>query len=784
MSTNRVSNIASNSVKQTLNSKTGELLQRKITRMPYVDVADRFLNDKKTSDAIKASMLPVVKKVENENWQTALETEFNKSENQEIKEDYEKIKENIDFAKFPKFNPKTLNKIIANLKNRQQWIHACPNVDNQELKNMLLKNFEDSNNRSIFTCFGLNTKKGKKVNQLPVFNQTNFNFTVKNQTKIDFGSFINNYNNIKTTLEELAQNEETFQKIKPDFHENLQENSNSYEYFEADQYKKASLPTWYPLIDKLKESDKFEDTLVLNDILKYINKSVIEDRELMKKAKEKNIPNANPKNIIPFFNEKLFDKALKMGGNQSFMTKYEQCYRDNIIEEYTLLQDEKKEANSNDDKLLQDENKKAKPNEEGFYLLDLNKKRKDTSDELHENELQFISSNSWCTHSSQGLIHGYAKHYYIILDNNKKVKFGGDYTFENIGVSRMESSTENNDQKFSLDMVKQILKLLKSQNVEIPFEPIHSDLRYLLALAIIKEKGIDNLKEEYSSIAKEYNLPILSKNTLLQILNCDTKNYIEEDNTQISIEQFNFLVDALGIEEDICESDKEKLKIINAKRFFEKVYNPKDKTSILTLNDINSKLQELGYSSIDINNNGERENAIKAIAKVVIESDVLKQDYINYKKVYQVVKQIGLTSDKENNDENSFLANLYNILKSYYITYLKFNINTICQNLDLGRKITISELTKKLNDLGFISEDDDISKYASPCYVDFEWDEEKKENEIANKTNNDNKDSESDSESISDRIAKLNNDIVDIDNLIIPPPPILPDELRDNITLN
>ena len=34
------------------------------------------------------------KKVENKNWQTALETEFNKPENQEIKKDYEKIKEN------------------------------------------------------------------------------------------------------------------------------------------------------------------------------------------------------------------------------------------------------------------------------------------------------------------------------------------------------------------------------------------------------------------------------------------------------------------------------------------------------------------------------------------------------------------------------------------------------------------------------------------------------------------------------------------------------------------
>ncbi|UKI42058.1 MAG: hypothetical protein L6V95_03415 [Candidatus Melainabacteria bacterium] len=189
MSTNRVSNIASNSVKQTLNSKTGELLQRKITRMPYVDVADRFLNDKKTSDAIKASMLPVVKKVENENWQTALETEFNKPENQKIKKDYEKIKENIDFAKFPKFNPKTLNKIIANLKNRQDWLN---NLHDEIIEEKYLKQiFQDR----LIDCF----PNKNKIQSIPKYNPTNFE-TQKN--------------NIKTTLEELAQNEETFQIIK------------------------------------------------------------------------------------------------------------------------------------------------------------------------------------------------------------------------------------------------------------------------------------------------------------------------------------------------------------------------------------------------------------------------------------------------------------------------------------------------------------------------------------------------------------------------------------------
>ncbi len=565
MSTNRVSSIASNSVKQTLNSKTGELLQRQITRMPYVDVADRFLNDKTTSDAIKASILPVVKKVENKNWQTALETEFNKPENQEIKKDYEKIKENIDFAKFPEFNPKTLNKIIANLKNRQDWLN---NLHDEIIEEKYLKQiFQDR----LIDCF----PNKNKIQSIPKYNPTNFE-TQKN--------------NIKTTLEELDQNEKTFQEIKKDLC--LGEN------IEADEHKEYSLETWYPLINELKASDKFEDTLVLHDILKYINKSVMEDRELIKNAKAQQKTDTDPKNIIPCFDKDVMDKALEMGGNQPFMTKYEQCYRDNIIEKYTLLQDE---------------NNKAKPNEEGFYQLDLNKlkEEKEISDTPHQvNELQFISPNSWCTHSFQGIWHHRCKHYYIILDKNKKVKFGGDYSDipgfyagETQG-SKMESSTENNNQKFSLDMVKQILKLLKSQDVEIPFNPLHSDLRYLLALAIIKEKGIDNLKEEYSSIAKEYNLPTLSKDTLFKILDLDTKNYIDEDEPQISINKFKILMGTLCKNETIDETDKIKLKMINAKRLI-------DKGDVSTQDELNSKLQELGYSEINIEDPQERDNIKK-----------------------------------------------------------------------------------------------------------------------------------------------------------------------------
>ena len=342
MNTNRASSIASsiasNNVKQTLNSKTGELLQRQITRMPYVDVADRFLNDKTTSDAIKAFMLPVVKKVENKNWQTALETEFNKPENQEIKKDYEKIKENIDFAKFPEFNPKTLNKIIANLKNRQNWLN---NLHDEIIEEKYLKQiFQDR----LIDYF----PNKNKIQSIPKYNPTNLE-TQKAK--------------VKKVLADLCLNQKTFDKIK--------NNLGVSPYEDADVYKIESIKSWYPIIEKLKMSDKFKDTLVLNDILKYINKSVMEDRELMKEAKEKNIPNAHPKNIIPFFNEELFEKASKMKGNQPLMNRYEACYKDNIIQKYSLHYDKDGIATKT---------------ENGFYHLDLNKKRKDTSGELHENE--------------------------------------------------------------------------------------------------------------------------------------------------------------------------------------------------------------------------------------------------------------------------------------------------------------------------------------------------------------------------------------------------------------
>lgn len=642
-----------NIMKKIFNFKAVTLVQRQAEQMPHDNVADKFLNDKKTSDAIKASMLPVVKKVENENWQTALETEINKDENSDIKQDYKNIKEKLDFENFQQFNPKTLNKIIANLKNRQDWLN---NLHDKIIEEKYLKQiFQDR----LIDCF----PNKNKIQSIPKYNPTNLE-TQKN--------------NIKTTLEELAQNDKTFRNIKNDLW--LGENK------KADKCKKYILETWVPLIDELKKSDKFKDTLVLNDILKYINKSVMEDRELIRNAKAQQKPDTEPKNIIPCFDKDIMNKALKMGGNQPFMNKYKQCYRNNIIEKYTLLQDE---------------NKKAKQNEEGFYQLDLNKLKNGSVQQV--NELQFISPNSWCTHSFKGIEHYRCKHYYIILDKNKKVKFGGDYSDiesacagKTLG-SKMESSTEDNNQKFSLDILKQILKLLKSQNVEIPFKPIWSDLRYLLALAIIKEKGIDNLKEEYSSIAKEYNLPTLSKDTLFKILDLDTKDYIDEDEPQISINKFKILMGALCKKETIDETDKIKLKMINIKRLLEKAYNSKDKTSILTLNDINSKLQELGYSEINLNDQKERNKIINLIYTVGIEAASQQGNYVNFRTVSNIAKQVGLINGEQ---EVEFLENLPEIAKSYYAD-LGSNIELIIERSN-SYEIKLSEILTKLEEYGVI----------------------------------------------------------------------------------
>ena len=304
MDTNCVNNIARNGVKGILNSKAGELLLRQVKRIPYVDVADRFLNDKKTSDAIKASMSPVVKKVEIENCQTVLETEINKDENAGIKEDFNKIKKSLDYSKMPVYSKDKLQEVIKNLKNRRKWLDAISNLINPKLKDLLFKNIE--NNKNILTCFGISTKKGKKVNQLPIFNESVFHYTTQKQYK-DYGAFINAYNVNILPLKEFDNNQKTFNLIKQEFIQNTQQIDQYYvqiqvtENFQADEYKIDSLATWYKKIEELEKSNSYKDKIILNDIYKYINDSVKEDRELIKNAKEKHIPNAYPKNIIPFF---------------------------------------------------------------------------------------------------------------------------------------------------------------------------------------------------------------------------------------------------------------------------------------------------------------------------------------------------------------------------------------------------------------------------------------------------------------------------------------------------
>ena len=669
-----------------------------------------------------------------QNWKVNLDIEFNKPENAGIKEDFNKIKKNLDYSKMPVYSKDKLQEVIKNLKNRRKWVDFLSGYeDNKDLSRMLLQKMDDENNKSILTYFGVIKKNGRPVNQLPTFSKAIFNHIVEPDTTFKgYDSFKNKYDSIAKHFENFDKNQETYNQIKQECIQNTRKPGQYYghieltENFKADEYKIESLETWYPKIEELEQSDTYQNKIILNDIYQYINKSVEEDRKLINDAKEKHIPNAYPKNIIPFFDKELFDKALQMNGDEQIMHKYEKCYKDNIIQKYSLIYDEKNKATKNAD---------------GFYNLDLNKERKDTSEERHVNELQFISPNSWCTHSFEGWRHALGKHYYIILDKDKKVKFGGDYTTQDsFGYlrNRMESSTENNDQKFSLDMVIQILSLLKSQDVSIPFDAaLHSDLRYILAKAIIKEKGIEHLKKEYESISTTYNLPKLNKDTLIDILSYSTKNYIEDDDVQISKDKFEKLLSGMGIEEKINDKNEEKLKYINIKRFFEEKYNPKSNTPNLSIDDINSKLIELGYSSIDITNEQERNETIDTIAKVVIDSDLLKRHNIDLNKVSEILQKVGLL-EKEQNEE--FLKNADTILKNYSF-YIKNTINNIGSNRESSEKMKMSELETKLKNLGFISDslENYIAKYASPMYFDLVFKKEikidLKEDEIIQEQN-------------------------------------------------
>ena len=593
----------------------------------------------------------------------------------------------------------------------------------------------------------------------------------KSGTQIDnqCNTFISTYNTLLSKVHNIEENKEKFEKIKDECLKNTPEPGQAYGHiqvtknFKADEHKIDSLQTWYEKIEELENSNSYEDKIILNEIYNYINNSVEEDRKLLDDAQEKHIPNAYPKNIIPFFDNAIFEKALQMKGEQSIMSKYENCYKDHIIQKYSLVRDD---------------NGNFKQNEGNYYLLDLNQRREDTYESYlrHLNELQFISPNSWCTHSFQGFMHGFAKHYFIILDENKKVKFGGDYTTERVGcaqtkLNRMESSTEDNNQKFSLAMVKQILNLLKSQNLEIPFKPEHSDLRYILAKAIIKEEGIDKLEEKYKAISTEFNLPALDKENFIFILGLNTKNYNESDNILISMEQFKFLKNALNIDGEINEFDEQKLKMINVKRLFESNYNANNTQNPLSLNDINNKLKELGYSSIDLTNEQERNETIDTIAKVVIDADLSKRHNIDLNKVSKILQKVGLLEEKQNEE---FLKNANNILKNYCF-YIENTINNIGSNRESSDKVKRSELKTKLENLGFISDlDYYILKYASNMY--FEFNEE--QNEIAQEGGNETiqeQNSPSDSDKEEDHFninfnnfPDLKNDIPNLNGIELP----------------
>ena len=491
-------------------------ITKKFITKPHIDAAhDALLRDKKANDAIKACLSPSIKKTfENycdpqiniKNWKESLKSQLDKPENRDIKKDFEKNQSKVDFTKFPKFNTNILNKVIENLKNRQQWLKALQQ-DEDVVNNYLTQVFENK----LIDCF----PNKKKIQSIPKYNKTNLE---TQKTKV------------KKVLDDLEQNQKIFDVIKSNLGISL--------YNDADVYKIESIKSWEPLIESLKTSDKYEDKLVLNDLLLYINNSVIEDRKLIQEAKDKKIPNAYPKKIIPFFNEELFEKAIKMKGNQPFMNHYEVCYRDNIIQKYSLHYDKDGIAITNKD---------------NFYHLDLNKKREDTSDELHENELQFISPDSWCTKSFNSKQYKEFEHFYIILDQKKKVKIGSGYDSSS---NFYEITDENNCiDSIDINLLKQISDLYNHEELKkIKKHNLGHNLSLLVLYSILtknnyynklseiqnedeKNKFVKEVRNSYRTTLQNLNLETLTKYELIKgLMNLQSKEYINLNNVKLSLE--------------------------------------------------------------------------------------------------------------------------------------------------------------------------------------------------------------------------------------------------------
>ena len=574
---------------------------------PYIDAGDgALLRDRNASDAITASMSLIVKKTkharclyncvvsemnkpENQdikedfekiyskldfkemldimpenlneiianfrNWRNGLISEMNKPENQDIKEDFEKLDSKLDFTKLKKCDQKNLNIIIKNLKNRKSWIEHAKKC-NDTKKNIILAHMDNDNH--ILKCSDTE-REVPELDEDALRVTTNF--------KDNYNSFINIYkknfqivNNAKKTVEYLNRT-----------YEELQDN---------ETYKGSSIAfaTWKEKLNE-KLNEKPENINEYKRLLSLVNNFKDAFLEI------DNGVNKNPKQIIPYFNQEVYNNVCNKNTEpDKFFNEYKKEYiKSYLIPRYELKKEEEGEYRSFEDNEI--------------YCLNF---KKDIQDEGEiKNAIMLLSPDSWCTRS-----YTFACSHYTIDDdiiffinkNSLNTIYGGNYRAEG---DYLENSTPNNDQDFDFNDVLKIINMLNFKGLPINTTYGQESLGFnlssyeLLVLAAVNKENVDQARAILQGNGIE-----LEPNSIRDILIRKMPKVFQRD---ISFEEIDAKLN-LWNEESLNKDEKDSIiypqikKLINSYILSE---GKKGEFKPIPLSNINNALQARGLPPVD-----------------------------------------------------------------------------------------------------------------------------------------------------------------------------------------
>ena len=569
---------------------------------PHIDAADgALLRDRNASDAITASMSLIVKKIkharclyncvvsemnkpENQdikedfekldfkldftkmlkikpedpneiianfrNWRNRLILEMNKPDNQDIKEDLEKLYSKIDFTGLKKCAQKNLNIIIKNLKNRKIWIeHAKKCNDTQ--KNIILAHMDNDN--YILKCF--DTK-------VPELDEDALRLTTK--FKDNYNSFINIYkknfqivNNAKKTVEYLNRT-----------YEELQDN---------ETYKGSSIAfaTWKEKLNE-KLNEKPENINEYKRLLSLVNNFKDAFLEI------DNGVNKNPKQIIPYFNQEVYNNVCNKNTEpDKFFNEYKKEYiKSYLIPKYELKKEEEGEYRSFEDNKI--------------YCLNF---KKDIQDEGEiKNAIMLLSPDSWCTRS-----YTFARSHYTIDDdiiffikkNSLDTIYGGNYRAEG---NYLENSTPNNDQDFDFNDVLKIINMLNFKGLPINTTYGQESLGFNLSsyeLLVLAAKDEENVNLARAIL--QGNGIELEQKSIRDILIRKMPKVFQRD---ISCEEIDAKLN-LWNEESLNKDEKDSIIYPQIKKLIDSYILSEGKKGEIPLSNINNALQAQGLPPVD-----------------------------------------------------------------------------------------------------------------------------------------------------------------------------------------